>query len=74
MAHCYPDGRFEITNLAPGAYTLQSKTEWMSSVVNFASTEVDVSTSQILSDIEVKVEGESAQLWRFRVLSTQNEF
>ncbi len=74
LAHCYPDGRFEIVGLQPGTYVLHSKTEWMSSSVTFEPTTVEIAAGQLLTDVEVKVEGEGAISWRFRILSTTNEF
>ncbi len=74
LAHCYPDGRFEFVGLGPGTYLLHSKTEWMSSAVKLEPETVELTAGQLLRDVEVKVEGEGAKLWRFRILSVENEF
>lgn len=74
LAHCYPDGRFEITDLLPGTYALHSKVEWMDSTVKFKSKKVKLRPGQLLTDVAIEVEGEGAQMWRFRILSTENEF
>tara|TARA_R110002096_G_scaffold434832_1_gene658052 strand:- start:33848 stop:36565 length:2718 start_codon:yes stop_codon:yes gene_type:complete len=74
LAHCYPDGRFEIVGLQSGTYILHNKTDWMAGPVTFESETVTLAPGQLLTDVEVKVDGESAKLWRFRILSTENEF
>lgn len=74
LAHCYPDGRFEIVGLLPGSYVLHSKTEWMSSSVKLKPESVTLVEGQVLTDVKIEVEGEGAILWRFRILNTENEF
>lgn len=74
LPQCYPDGRFEFVDLGPGQYLLHDKVEWMGSSLKFKEKQVRLKAGQVLTMVEVEVEGEPATTYRFRILGEENEF
>ncbi len=71
---CYEDGRFEFPGLPPGRYLIKNRIEWMSAPIKIESKEVTLEASQVLDGVEIEVEGEESQEWKFRVTNIDGRF
>lgn len=74
MPQCYPDGRFEFRNLKEGRYTLHSKVKRHGDSVVFVEETIQLKPGEHRNDLDFKVEGDAAVVWKFRILNKAGTF